>query len=142
MAYDYNKKLVGNARYMRKNMTDEEKQLWYQFLRRLPVTVRRQKNIGNYIVDFYIASAKIVIEIDGIQHQFPENKEKDSLREKYLNDLGISVLRFTNLEINDNLGLVCKKILNALNLNFQDLKSCSCYRKEIRGVSNEHNGKE
>ena len=142
MAYDYNKKLVGNARYMRKNMTDEEKQLWYQFLRRLPVTVRRQKNIGNYIVDFYIASAKIVIEINGIQHQFSENKEKDSLREKYLNDLGISVLRFTNLEINENLGLVCKKILNALNLNFQDLKSCSSYRKEIRGVSNEHNGKE
>ena len=123
-------------------MTDEEKQLWYQFLRRLPVTVRRQKNIGNYIVDFYIASAKIVIEINGIQHQFSENKEKDSLREKYLNDLGISVLRFTNLEINENLGLVCKKILNALNLNFQDLKSCSSYRKEIRGVSNEHNGKE
>ena len=142
MPFDYNKKLVGNAQYLRKNMTDEEKQLWYQFLRRLPVTVRRQKNIGNYIVDFYIASAKIVIEIDGIQHQFPENKEKDSLRDKYLNDLGISVLRFTNLEINDNLGLVCKKILNALNLNFQDLKSCSSYRKEIRGVSNEHNGKE
>ena len=135
MPFDYNKKLVGSAQHLRKNMTDEEKQLWYKFLRRLPVTVRRQKNIGNYIVDFYIASAKIVIEIDGIQHRFPENKEKDSLRDKYLNDLGISVLRFTNLEINDNLGLVCKKILNALNLNFQDLKSCSCYRKEIRGVS-------
>ena len=122
MAYDYNKKLVGNARYFRKNMTDEEKKLWYQFLRRLPVTVRRQKNIGNYIVDFYIASAKIVIEIDGIQHQFPENKEKDDIRDKYLNDLGIKVMRFNNLMINDNFGYVCKKILTELELTFQDLK--------------------
>ena len=128
MAYDYNKKLVGNARYMRKNMTDEEKILWYQFLRRLPVTVRRQKNIGNYIVDFYIAECKVVIEVDGIQHQFPENKEKDALRDKYLDDLGIKVLRFTNIEINDNLGYVCKTILQALNLNFQDLKPNEDYR--------------
>ena len=122
MSYDYNKKLVSNARYMRKNMTDEEKKLWYQFLRRLPVTVRRQKNIGNYIVDFYIASAKIVIEIDGIQHQFPENKEKDDIRDDYLNDLGIKVMRFNNLMINDNFGYVCKKILTELELTFQDLK--------------------
>ena len=67
MPFDYNKKLVGSAQHLRKNMTDEEKQLWYQFLRRLPVTVRRQKNIGNYIVDFYIASAKIVIERQDVQ---------------------------------------------------------------------------
>jgi very-short-patch-repair endonuclease len=103
-------------------MTDEEKKLWYQFLSRLPVTVRRQKNIGNYIVDFYIASAKIVIEIDGIQHQFPENKEKDDIRDKYLNDLGIKVMRFNNLMINDNFGYVCKKILTELGFTFQDLK--------------------
>lgn len=103
-------------------MTDEEKKLWYQFLRRLPVTVRRQKNIGNYIVDFYIAEGKVVIEIDGIQHQFPENKEKDALRDKYLSDLGIRVLRFTNIEINDNPGYVYRTILKAINLNFNDLK--------------------
>jgi very-short-patch-repair endonuclease len=122
MPYDYNKRLVGSAQYLRKSMTDEEKKLWYQFLRRLPVTVRRQKNIGNYIVDFYIASAKIVIEIDGIQHQFPENKEKDDIRDDYLNDLGIKVMRFNNLMINDNFGYVCKKILTELELTFQDLK--------------------
>ena len=122
MPYDYNKRFVGSAQYLRKSMTDEEKKLWYQFLRRLPVTVRRQKNIGNYIVDFYIASAKIVIEIDGIQHQFPENKEKDDIRDDYLNDLGIKVMRFNNLMINDNFGYVCKKILSELELTFQDLK--------------------
>ena len=65
MKYNYNEKLVPNAQALRKNMTPEEKHLWYDFLKRLPVTVNRQKNIGNYIVDFYISSACIVIEIDG-----------------------------------------------------------------------------
>ncbi len=55
MEYKYNKNLVSNAQELRKNMTPEEKKLWYRFLKRLPVTVNRQKNIGNYIVDFYIA---------------------------------------------------------------------------------------
>ena len=58
MQYKYNKKLVTNAQELRKNMTPEEKHLWYDFLKKLPVTVNRQKNIGNYIVDFYIPSAQ------------------------------------------------------------------------------------
>ena len=122
MPFDYNKKLVGNAQYLRKNMTDEEKQLWYHFLRRLPVTVRRQKNIGNYIVDFYIAEGKIVIEIDGIQHKTSENKEKDAIRDKYLNDLGIRVLRFSNVAVNNYFNDVCNIILKHLNLTLADLK--------------------
>ena len=61
----YNKKLVENARTLRKNMTSEEKELWYKFLKRLPFNVRRQHNICDYIVDFYIATSKIVIELDG-----------------------------------------------------------------------------
>lgn len=76
MIYSYNKKLVSNARALRNNMTDEENHLWYDFLKKLPLTVNRQKNIGNYIVDFFIASKRIVIEIDGIQHKMPENKKK------------------------------------------------------------------
>ena len=67
MQYKYNRKLVANAQKLRKNMTPEEKHLWYDFLKKLPVTVNRQKNIGNYIVDFYIPSARLVIELDGIQ---------------------------------------------------------------------------
>ena len=74
----YNKKLVSNAKSLRKNMTPEEKRLWYDFLKRLPLNVRRQHNIGNYIVDFYIASKKVVIEIDGIQHTALENKAADT----------------------------------------------------------------
>ena len=65
MIYKYNKNLVSNAKKLRKNMTPEEKHLWYDFLKRLPITVNRQKNIGNFIVDFFIAEKRIVIEIDG-----------------------------------------------------------------------------
>ncbi|MBR3996280.1 MAG: DUF559 domain-containing protein [Clostridia bacterium] len=63
-----NAKLTGNAKALRKNMTKEERHLWYDFLKSLPVTVNRQKVSGNYTVDSYIATAKIVIELDGSQH--------------------------------------------------------------------------
>lgn len=66
--YPYNKKLVANAQTLRKNLTLEERHLWYDFLKKLPMPVKRQKNIENYIVDFYIPQVKTVIEIDGIQH--------------------------------------------------------------------------
>lgn len=66
--YPYNKKLVSNAQTLRKNLTSEERHLWYDFLKKLPMPVKRQKNIENYIVDFYIPQVKTVIEIDGIQH--------------------------------------------------------------------------
>ena len=66
--YPYNKKIVSNAQTLRKNLTSEERHLWYDFLKKLPMPVKRQKNIENYIVDFYIPQVKTVIEIDGIQH--------------------------------------------------------------------------
>ena len=80
----YNKNLVQNAKSLRKGMTKEEKHLWYDFLKRLPLTVRRQHNIENYIVDFYIAEKKIVIEIDGIQHNTEEHKAADEKRDAEL----------------------------------------------------------
>ena len=73
----YNKSLVKNAQNLRKNMTPEEKHLWYDFLKRLPLTVKRQQNLENYIVDFYIPSKKVVIEVDGIQHQKCDQQEAD-----------------------------------------------------------------
>jgi len=78
-----NPKLTGNAKALRKNMTKEEKHLWYDFLKTLPVTVNRQKVIGNYIVDFYIATSKIVIEIDGSQHYEDSGIENDAKRDTY-----------------------------------------------------------
>ena len=122
MPFEYNEKLVGTSQHLRKEMTDEDKQIWYHFFKRLPITVRRQKVIGNYIVDFYIASAKIVIEIDGIQHKTSENKEKDAIRDKYMSDLGILVLRFSNVAVNNYFNDVCNIILKHLNLTLADLK--------------------
>ena len=116
MIYSYNKKLVPNARTLRKNMTDEEKHLWYDFLKELPVTVNRQKNIGNYIVDFFIASGRIVIEIDGSQHRLPHNKEADEKRDCELRSLGITVLRYSNTAVNESFDAVCRDILKYLDL--------------------------
>ena len=94
---NYNKKLVSNARTLRKNMTPEEKHLWYDFLKRLPLNVRRQHNIEDYIVDFYIAEKKIVIEIDGIQHTSPEHKRADEVRDMALARWNISRQKYPRL---------------------------------------------
>lgn len=116
MGYKYNKKLVTNAQELRRSMTHEEKHLWYDFLKKLPMTVHRQKNIGEYIVDFYIASERVAIELDGHQHNFPENLEADKKRDAYLNKLGITVLRYKNTDINRNFEAVCRDILRCLKL--------------------------
>ena len=75
-------------------MTPEERHLWYDFLKKLPITVNRQKVIGNYIADSYIASSKIVIELDGAQHYRTDNKETDRIRDDYMKTNGITVLRY------------------------------------------------
>ena len=118
----YNKKLVSNARTLRKNMTPEEKHLWYDFLKRLPVNVRRQHNIQNYIVDFYIAEKKIVIEVDGRQHLLPEHKYADEQRDAALASWGIVVLRYSNDSIRNHFNTVAADILKNLDLDFDQLK--------------------
>ena len=95
----YNSNLIDNAKTLRKNMTKEERHLWYDFLKQLSVTVNRQKVIGKFIVDFYIASAKIVIELDGSQHYKDDGIAKDRKRDEFLANQGILVLRYTNLHI-------------------------------------------
>ena len=122
MKYNYNKNYVPLAQQLRKEMTPEEKHLWYDFLKKLPCTVNRQKNIGDFIVDFYIASKNIVIEIDGLQHEMPENNERDQERDCDLSKLGIKVLRYTNKSINKNFNDVCNDILTHLGLTWNELK--------------------
>lgn len=122
MSFKYNKKLVSSAQLLRKEMTKEERHLWYDFLKKLPVTVNRQKNIGNYIVDFYIASKNIVIELDGSQHYEEQAYQKDKERDEALFMLGIKVLRYQNTEINKNFNGVCRDILNELGLSEEYLK--------------------
>ena len=119
----YNKDLVPNARKLRKEMTPEEKHLWYDFLKRLPYNVKRQYTIENYIVDFYIAKKKLVIEVDGIQHTAPENKEADMKRTAALATWGITVLRYSNDSIRNNFNAVAGDILRNLGLSFSDLKA-------------------
>ena len=103
-------------------MTKEEKHLWYDFLKRLPVTMHRQKNIGNYIVDFFIANKNIVIELDGSQHSMKENLEADRQRDDELCRLGIKVLRYRNSDVNGNFSLVCNDILKQLQIDVSALK--------------------
>ena len=118
----YNRNLTQNSRILRKNMTPEEKHLWYDFLKKLPLNVRRQHNIENYIVDFYIAKKKIVIEIDGIQHSSTEHKKADEKRDKELSNWGITVLRYSNEDVNRRFTTVIESILNHLGLGYSDLK--------------------
>ena len=91
-------------------MTKEERHLWYDFLKQLPVTVHRQKTIGNYIVDFYIAEAKLVIELDGSQHFEEEGQKMDEVRDVFLKSQGLTVLRYANSHINQNFQGVCQNI--------------------------------
>lgn len=110
-----NSKLTGYSQNLRKNMTKEEKHLWYDFLKKQPFTVHRQKVIGKYIVDFYIASYKTVIEVDGSQHYEETGIARDTERDRFLADLGVGVLRYSNYDINTNFDGVCQDILMRLN---------------------------
>lgn len=92
-------------------MTKEERKLWYEFLKDLPVTVKRQEVIGQYIVDFYCHKFKTAIELDGSQHYFDNAISKDKERDRVLQSMGITVLRFTNTEINSDFSAVCEHIL-------------------------------
>ncbi len=106
----YNSDLKELARELRNNMTKEERKLWYEYLRNSKAHFLRQKIIGNYIVDFYSNSTKVVIELDGGQHYDEENIKKDKIRDKYLIGLGLKVLRYTNIDINTNFEAVCNDI--------------------------------
>ncbi|MBE6920423.1 MAG: endonuclease domain-containing protein [Ruminococcaceae bacterium] len=105
-----NPKLTNNAKSLRKGMTKEERHLWYDFLKALPVTVHRQKVIGSYIVDFYIAKQKLVIELDGSQHYEADGVKKDIERDDYLQSQGLTILRYSNADINLRFQDVCRDI--------------------------------
>ena len=112
-----NAHLTKNSQKLRKEMTKEEKHLWYDFLNTLPVKFRRQKSVGNYIVDFYCYQAQIIIELDGSQHyDNDEQIKKDTKRDEYLKSLGFTILRYSNHDIHTNFRGVCDDIYNHLNL--------------------------
>ena len=110
MQRKHNKDIVPTARMLRKNMTKEEKHLWYDFLRTYPVRFSRQKVLGEYIADFYCAEAKLIIELDGSGHYTEEGKQYDEERTASLEEYGLAVVRISNTEIHKNFGDVCKYI--------------------------------
>ncbi|MBQ6996838.1 MAG: endonuclease domain-containing protein [Oscillospiraceae bacterium] len=110
MDYKHNKSLVANAKRLRKNMTKEERHLWYDFLRAYPVKFLRQKILGKYIVDFYCAEANLIVELDGSQHYEDDGQQYDMDRTAYLERFGIRVLRVPNNEVNQNFRGVCEYI--------------------------------
>ena len=91
-------------------MTDQERKLWYEFLRFYPVRFQRQKAIGIYIVDFYCAKARLVIELDGSGHYTDQAIEKDRARDKELQGMNLQILRIQNIDINRNFRGVCEYI--------------------------------
>ena len=107
---EYNKANIPLAKTLRKNATPWERKLWYDFLRNYPVRFQRQKAIGNYIVDFYCAKAKLVIELDGGGHYNSEQFKKDDVRTSKLENLNLNVLRICNLDIDRNFSGVCEHI--------------------------------
>ena len=111
----YNKALTPLARELRKNMTPQERDLWYQYLRHHPMKFTRQKVLGKYIADFYCASAKLVIELDGSQHYEHKGLEADRERTQFLRQYGIRVLRIPNNAVSQNLRGVCDYIDAVLN---------------------------
>ena len=106
----HNKELTPLAKQLRREMTKEERHLWYDFLRTYPVRFSRQKVLGKYIVDFYSAKAKLVIELDGSQHYETDRVEKDAERTAFLNGYGLQVIRIPNHEVNENFEGVCAYI--------------------------------
>ncbi len=105
-----NEQLVPLAKQLRRDMTKEERRLWYDFLRTHPTRFTRQKVLGSYIADFYSAKAALVIELDGSQHYEEKNMRSDAVRTAFLEEYGLKVLRIPNNEINQNFPGVCEYI--------------------------------
>ena len=122
MDYKHNKSLVSNAKNLRKNMTKEERHLWYDFLRSYSVKFLRQKILGKYIVDFYCAEAKLIVELDGSQHYENQGMEYDAERTVYLEQYGVRVLRIPNNEVNQNFPGVCEYIDLAVKQSLSQLR--------------------
>ena len=95
---------------LRKNMTKEERHLWYDFLRTHPARFSRQKVLGRYIADFYSAKAKLIIELDGNGHLTKEQKKYDEERTAFLEEYGLTVIRIPNINVNRNFRGVCEYI--------------------------------
>lgn len=106
----HNVSLTSNARNLRKNMTKEERHLWYDFLRDYPIRFLRQKVIDHYIVDFYCHNARLIVELDGSQHFEDAGARNDRIRMQKLQERDLLVVHIPNNEVNQNFRGVCEYI--------------------------------
>ena len=106
----HNPVLTQNAKTLRKNMTKEERHLWYDFLRDYPVRFLRQKVIDDYIVDFYCSKARLIVELDGSQHYESKGQAYDRIRTERIESRGLTVVRIPNNEVMGNFEGVCEYI--------------------------------
>ena len=114
MRYPRNTSNLQKARALRKNMTPQERHLWYDCLRYCKPRFRRQEMLGNYIADFFCHEAKLIVELDGSGHYEPEKIKLDNQRTAYFHTLGLRVLRFSNLDVEQNFQGVCEAVLLVL----------------------------
>ena len=110
MERKHNTELTTNARNLRKNMTKEERHLWYDFLKSYSIRFLRQKVIDNYIVDFYCHSARLIVELDGSQNYEEKGLLKDKIRTEKIEQRNLTVIRIPNNEVNRNFEGVCQYI--------------------------------
>ena len=122
MERKYNPKIVPAAKMLRKNMTKEERHLWYDYLRTHPVRFSRQKVLGRYIADFYSAKARLVIELDGGGHYMEEAKTYDDQRTVALEAYGLAIIRIPNTEVNSNFRGVCDYIDRIVEQSLSQLR--------------------
>lgn len=113
----YNPDLVARAKQMRQNPTPAEHKLWHNYLRTLPVRVLRQRPIDHFIVDFYCAALKLVIEVDGAGHFTDEEQRRDAERTGILESYSLKVMRFSNDEVMNRFEWVCEQIREEIPLN-------------------------
>lgn len=106
----HNVDLTQHAKTLRKNMTEEERRLWHDFLKTYSVRFLRQKVIDDYIVDFYCHQARLVIELDGSQHYEEKGLWKDRVRTERIESRNLTVIRIPNNEIHGNFRGVCEYI--------------------------------
>ena len=123
MQSKYNSNLISSAKQLRRNMTKEQRHLWFDFLRSYEFRFTRQKVLGKYIADFYCARAKLVIELDGSQHYDPEHLRKDAERTAFLKGYDLHVIRIPNTEITTNFRGVCEYIDAVVQASIQEQSS-------------------
>lgn len=129
----YRKENIPRAKELRKNMTPWERKLWYEFLRNYPLRFQRQKAIGDYIADFYCAKAGLVVELDGGGHYEAPQAERDRKRTEALEQMGLRVLRFCNLDVEQSFSQVCEWIDRAVQMSLPQSASPTAPSSEGAG---------